>query len=787
MGRAGCGESSRRSPTPTDAGALGVRGVTVRFVTRLSERYLTLVAACVVMGSIAMPSSGVTMTAPAASDIVAVSPARLLDTRADQPTIDGQFSGVGIINEGETLRVQIAGRSNVPADASGAELNLAAINPSASGYATLFPCTDEPPLASTLNYSPGRATANASLTKLDASGGTCIHASQSAHFALDVVAYTPQESDIVLIEPVRLLDTRPNGETIDSASEATGPVTPGSTLRISIAGRAGIPSDSSSVEVNLAAINAAASGYATLHGCEAEPPLASTINFTPDANISNATMVGLSPDGELCITASTTVDFALDAVAFALPGSDLTTITPARLADSRKNGQTIDGGGPRHGLPLEAGSTRMVGFAGRGGVPLSTRVGRHVTALELNLAIVNPTGRGYATLYPCDDEPPITSTVNYVPGLTVANSTIMKVRPFGSICVYTSAETHFVVDVTGYATSDAVGRDSPVWFHPTDEYFASDNAFIAPYLHSADGSLAVVRETIVGPEAGSGSISVVETSDRRTLHTRSFGVDSLLARLSPDGTEVLYADRLTSDEEYDYDYRIWTAATGDVRTIGADPCSHNLGPAWDGLYSLILPPTSEATMLCVFASNDLTEIEDSREAAVALSRSGQFVARQNGTRITVTDLADDIVLTDIDAAAWSLRIGNFGLVSDNGDLLLRNYERAGFPGPLPAGVLRAGAVSINEIVTVVTAHSSAMSLSEDGSAVYTWRQFESTVDGQLGIGIVVDKIDEFGQTEVGRVELWRLYDYGGYRDDLCLGNFETAGNSFRIGSYNCLF
>ena len=106
-----------------------------------------------------------------------VVPARLLDTRPDGETVDGEFEAAGKVQAGTFTKVQIAGRGNVPADAVGVELNITSIQNEGRGFATLYPCTATPPTASTLNYTPGVNIANATTVALNSSGEVCVFTS----------------------------------------------------------------------------------------------------------------------------------------------------------------------------------------------------------------------------------------------------------------------------------------------------------------------------------------------------------------------------------------------------------------------------------------------------------------------------------------------------------------------------------------------------------------------------------------------------------------------------------
>lgn len=129
----------------------------------------------------------------------------------------------------------------------------------------------------------------------------------------------------------------------------------------------------------------------------------------------------------------------------------LVTVDPARVFDSRA------GGGPR-----PAGSITEITVAGCANVPPgSVGVVLNVTALEAQTP-------GYLTVYPCGTAVPDASNVNYTFGDTVANTAVARLGTDGRVCVYTSAVSGLLVDVTGYLPdgSDVVVRP-PARFHDT--------------------------------------------------------------------------------------------------------------------------------------------------------------------------------------------------------------------------------------------------------------------------------------------------------------------------------
>ncbi len=116
-----------------------------------------------------------------------LTPARLLDSRI------GFGGSSGRIDSGQTARLQVTGRGNVPARALGATVNIVATDSQGEGFITLWACDGTMPLASTINMWPGMTRSNQATIKLSGSGELCIRPFTSngtgIHVVLDVVGY----------------------------------------------------------------------------------------------------------------------------------------------------------------------------------------------------------------------------------------------------------------------------------------------------------------------------------------------------------------------------------------------------------------------------------------------------------------------------------------------------------------------------------------------------------------------------------------------------------------------
>ena len=95
------------------------------------------------------------------------------------------------------------------------------------------------------------------------------------------------------------------------------------------------------------------------------------------------------------------------------------------------------------GSSAVADSTVAVQVGGRGGVPTDA------TAAVVNITATNAAAPGWAVAWPCNTTRPEASTVNFQPGQTTANSSIVKLDDNGQACIYTSATTDVIVDVSG--------------------------------------------------------------------------------------------------------------------------------------------------------------------------------------------------------------------------------------------------------------------------------------------------------------------------------------------------
>ena len=256
---------------------------------------------------------------PRTTRYVPVGPSRLLDTRPGFTTFDGQAAGGGQRAAGSSLTLQVTGRGApiaVPTGIRTVLLNVAAVQPAASGYLTVWPCDRPQPNASNINFAAGVATANLVVADLSASGSVCIFTSQATQLIADVVGYfdssaTRAPTAVHTVNPGRLMDTRAIGVTADGRYQATGALTANTTYTVQIGGR--FPLSAGRVAIlNVAVVSPAGGGYLTVWPCDQVLPTASSLNYQSGVNRANSVITSLSATGTVCVRSSQPLHLIID-------------------------------------------------------------------------------------------------------------------------------------------------------------------------------------------------------------------------------------------------------------------------------------------------------------------------------------------------------------------------------------------------------------------------------------------------------------------------------------------
>lgn len=243
----------------------------------------------------------------------------------------------------------------------------------------------------------------------------------------------------VAAAPQRIVDTR-----IGLGAPA-GPVGPRGVLSIPVVDRLGVPSDATSVVVNVTAVGPTTDTYLLAWSGAMPTPLASSANV--DAGVDKASLVipRLAADGSFAVyNDAGRTDIVVDLLGWFTPSSDVgvSTARPRRLFDTR------DGVAPLSGdTPLKV---PVRGWA---------RVGDDASAVMLNLTATQTSDATFMTVWPGGADRPATSNLNTAPGSTVANMAVVGLDADGWLNVAGSQGTaHVVVDVLASFSPKASGR-----------------------------------------------------------------------------------------------------------------------------------------------------------------------------------------------------------------------------------------------------------------------------------------------------------------------------------------
>ena len=232
--------------------------------------------------------------------VKAIQPVRILDSR----NTNGGRNGTPL-KGGETAKIQVLGAGGLPTSGVSAIFANLTVVPDATtgGYLTAFATGTPRPATSSINYKTGVVTANMVLIPVGADGTISIYAyAGSTHLVLDVqgMVASGDPTKSMGVQPVqqfRALDTRTtlggqNGKPIGGAQ----------TISVPILGVGSVPQTGVSAVIgHLISVGSSVGGYFTAYPSGYAKPLASSLNFTTNATVSNEIIIPVGADGSISI------------------------------------------------------------------------------------------------------------------------------------------------------------------------------------------------------------------------------------------------------------------------------------------------------------------------------------------------------------------------------------------------------------------------------------------------------------------------------------------------------
>ncbi|MCL4449325.1 MAG: alpha/beta hydrolase fold domain-containing protein [Actinobacteria bacterium] len=422
----------------------------------------------------------VSTTTYAGSAYIPLTPARIVDTRCSTYPQPGLCTGENLPNANsslstlsakQTLSVEVAGLAEIPTTASAVVLNITAIDPTASGYLTVWPAGEVKPTASSLNYTSGETVPNLSEVALgtttSCTGCISIYSYASSDVVVDVEGYYGPPSGGATFSPItpyRICDTRvPKTSSIlqnQCNINGASPIGAKQTLNVEVSGynspylpsgQTPVPTTASAVVLNVTAIDPTTSGYLTVWPEGLSQPTASNLNFTSGETVPNAVVVPLSTGsspGEISIyNFYGNTDVTVDVTGYfsaSTTGVSFVGTAPYRACDTR-DATMVGYATPCSGSPLVSSTPLTLSLAGIGPIPSNAK------AVVVNVTAIDPTASGYITVWPKGLSQPTVSNLNFVAGEVIANSVTVALSASGDISIgLYQGSANLVVDVTGW-------------------------------------------------------------------------------------------------------------------------------------------------------------------------------------------------------------------------------------------------------------------------------------------------------------------------------------------------
>jgi len=271
--------------------------------------------------------------------LVSVTPQRIVDTRKGLgATASPLRPGTPLVLDIAGMNAQTAGGTAVvaPEGVSSVVLNITSTNAAAAGYFTAWPCELDREETSSLNYVPGRTSANGIVAPVDINGQVCVHSHAPSDVVIDVQGwFGPADPVFAATDPTRIVDTREGlGAPLQRVIPSAPLEIPVRGLALSAAGaEVLVPADAQAAIVNVIAVDTTGDGYVTVWPCDGDPPLASNINYLSNEIIANGVVAPIGADGSICIYSHVPSDIVVDIGGWLSDG--FVGVTPLRALDTR--------------------------------------------------------------------------------------------------------------------------------------------------------------------------------------------------------------------------------------------------------------------------------------------------------------------------------------------------------------------------------------------------------------------------------------------------------------------
>ncbi|MEH1166272.1 hypothetical protein V6V47_12880 [Micromonospora sp. CPCC 205539] len=276
----------------------------------------------------------------------------------------------------------------------------------------------------------------------------------STQVSLSVYGYDSERGTYNALSPNRILDTR-SGKGAPKAAVGAG-----RSVSLQVAGVGGVPTDASTVVLNVTVTGPTAGGYVAVYPSGVARPTASSLNFVKGWTGANSVTVKVGTNGKVDFyNSGGSTHIIADVSGYYSKGHGCCSTynggqyhplaEPVRLTDTREWGSR---------LPADYYLNSVANW--------NASINPHIRAFAVNITVTQPTASGFLTAWNGDGYSlPDTSTVNYTKNATVPNFAVVPTMPcddcgsatgLPSIGVYTSANAHVIVDLVGFYDDGAL-------------------------------------------------------------------------------------------------------------------------------------------------------------------------------------------------------------------------------------------------------------------------------------------------------------------------------------------
>ncbi len=241
-------------------------------------------------------------------------PVRVVDTRV------GTGAPARRVVAGGVLRFAVPGAAGAEAVA----LNVVAVDPSAAGHLTVFPCDRDLPTTSNVNYITEPVVANLVAARPAADGTVCVYSLAEVDLVVDLAGTFEREGYVALDDSIRLADTRDSSPVSRLAA--------GGVFAIDLPEAAA----AAAAALNVIAVEPAGPGFLTVYPCDVERPTASNVNYANVPVVANLVLARPSNDGRVCVYSSAAIDVVVDLSGYVTDDAGYSAPdAPIRLVDTR--------------------------------------------------------------------------------------------------------------------------------------------------------------------------------------------------------------------------------------------------------------------------------------------------------------------------------------------------------------------------------------------------------------------------------------------------------------------